>query len=373
MHRHLSILAWTLAGSFLSSPLAQAQDEVRFLNNKKQEERLQVTIQEETPAGISYKLSSGRKDKLRAKDILDITYQVPQGLRLEYRGIGGKEREAELPTTKAEKRVKLLQEAQKQYQDMIPKLGDAKFAQRHVQFKSADLLARLAADDPTQREAALEALTKFKIEHGEGWQLLACAKQIASLKELSGDTEAVKKIYEELAAKPELDKETRQEFGLLQARMLLRTSQTAAAKTKLTELAKDVSAGDSRSERLKVYLAACDATQGISKETEKQLTSIIAGPSENDIKALACNTLADAQLKAGKAEDAFWLYLYVDTLYPQDREEHAKALFQLAKLFEQVKKDPVRGQQCMERLATDKEFTGLELQKTAQKAKKAGP
>src|SRR5262249_32158932 len=206
--------------SFRAQPL-QAQDEVRFLNSKKQEERLQVTVKEETPAGIVYKLSSGRSDKLPARDIVDITYQVPQGLRLDYRGAGVKEREAEQPSTRPEKRVKLLQEAQKQYQDLIPKLSDVKFAQRHAQFKAAALLAKLAEEDASQREPAIEALSRFKAEHGDSWQLLTCAKLLALLKEKAGDTAGVKKIYEELAAKPELDKETRQEFGLLEARMLL--------------------------------------------------------------------------------------------------------------------------------------------------------
>jgi len=370
--RLLQVLAIATVVSLSCKP-AWAQDEIRFLSNKKQEERLQVTIKEESPAGIVYKLSSGRTEKLAASDIIDITYQVPQAFRLDYRGLGGKEREAEQPGIKPDKRLKLLQEAQKQYQELVPKLGDNKLAQRHAQFKSAVLLARLAEDDPTQGEAAAEALTKFKADHSDGWQLLACAKQLAMLKEHMGDTAAVKKLYEELAAKPELDKETRQEFGLLEARMLLRTNQTAAAKTKLQQLAKDLSAQDPRSVRLQVYLAACDASSGVSKETDKQLTAIIAGGSENDVKALACNTLADAQLKDGKPGEAFWLYLYVDVLYPQDREEHAKALYHLSKLFEQVKKDAARAQQCLERLASDKEFTGLELQKRAQKEKKPAP
>jgi hypothetical protein len=369
----LVIVSGLMTGLGFLTNAARAQDEVRFLNSKKQEERLQVTVKEENPAGIVYKLTSGRTDKLAARDIVDITYQVPQGLRLDYRGAGVKEREAEQPSTRAEKRVKLLQEAQKQYQDLIPKLSDIKFAQRHAQYKAAVLLAKLAEEDSAQREAAIEALSRFKAEHGDSWQLLTCAKLLALLKEKTGDTAGVKKIYEELAAKPELDKETRQEFGLLEARMLLRANQPSAAKTKLQELAKEIPAKDARQVRLQVYLAACDAAAGVSKETEKQLISIIDSGSDNDVKALACNTLADAQLKNGKPEEAFWLYLYVDMLYAQDREEHAKALYQLSKLFDQVKKDPTRAHQCLERLATDKEFAGLELQKTAQREKKTAP
>src|ERR1700730_2194113 len=126
MHKHASIYLVAASCTLLINLGARAQDEVRFLNGKKQEERLQVTVKEESPAGIVYKLSSGRTDKLATKDILDITYQVPQGLRLDYRGAGGKEREADQPATKPDKRTKLLQEAQKEYQELIPKLADVK-------------------------------------------------------------------------------------------------------------------------------------------------------------------------------------------------------------------------------------------------------
>src|SRR5260370_34850129 len=144
MYKRLLLMLAAATVVAISSKPACAQDEIRFLNNKNQQEGIQVTIKEESPAGIVYKLSSGRTEKLAARDIIDITYQVPQAFRLDYRGLGGKEREADQPGTKPDKRLKLLQEPQKQYQKLVPKLSDNKLAQRHAQFKSAVLLARLA-------------------------------------------------------------------------------------------------------------------------------------------------------------------------------------------------------------------------------------
>jgi hypothetical protein len=59
-------------------------------------------------------------------------------------------------------------------------------------------------------------------------------------------------------------------------------------------------------------------------------------------------------------------------LYNQDREEHAKALFELSKLFVQVKKDAARAERCLDRLINDKEFAGSTFQKLAAKERQKG-
>ena len=50
-------------------------------------------------------------------------------------------------------------------------------------------------------------------------------------------------------------------------------------------------------------------------------------------------------------------------------EEQGKALYQLATLFDKVKKDPIRGKECLERLR-DKRFAGTTAQKLLPAAKK---
>src|SRR5262249_24773075 len=132
--------------------------------------------------------------------------------------------------TKPEERARLRQEALDDYQALLPKLQDKKFAQRHVYFKIASLLARMAEEGPEQRDAAIEAVSKFQTERGDGWQMLASAKLVAGLREQAGDMAAVQKIYGDLANRGDLPKEVRDEFGLLEAGLLLHTNQAAAAK-----------------------------------------------------------------------------------------------------------------------------------------------
>jgi hypothetical protein len=82
------------------------------------------------------------------------------------------------------------------------------------------------------------------------------------------------------------------------------------------------------------------------------------------VRAAAHNLLGDYYLAKGQPEPAFWEYLYVDTLYTQDRDEHAKALYHLSTLFDKVKRDPARAKQCSERLK-DKQFAGTLYQRRA--------
>ena len=54
----------------------------------------------------------------------------------------------------------------------------------------------------------------------------------------------------------------------------------------------------------------------------------------------------------------------VDVLYSGDRFEHARALYNLARLFREYRKDADRADKCLEMLK-DKRFAGLEFQKKA--------
>jgi hypothetical protein len=361
------LAAGCLAGLVFVCP-AFAQDEIKFFNRKTQkEDSIKGTIEKETAQVIAFKLSTGRKDEVPSFDVLDVIYKPPGGLAIDYRKPFLKEDKAVAPTTKDDERKQLIKEALKDYADLVPKLTDQPFIKRNLEYRLARLLARAAEDEPGQLDAALEALARFRADYPDSWQFVPCSKLLATLRELSGNTAAAQKIYEDLAASEALPKDARQEFSLAEARLLIRANQHEAALKKLKDVAGDIAADDPRQARIQVYVTACNAAAGKIPDAEKQLTELIAGKADNDAKALACNALGDLHLRDGKAGDAFWDYLWVDVLYNQDREEHAKALFQLSKLFEQVKKDPTRAQQCLDRLVNEKEFTGSPYQKLAAK------
>ena len=155
-------------------------------------------------------------------------------------------------------------------------------------------------------------------------------------------------------------------------RYLLRKGKHAEAATKARAIQQGLAANDPQAVKLKVYLAACDIAAGKPDGAEKALRAVLESGADNDVKALARNTLGDYYRAQGQPDKAFWEYLWVEVHYNQDREEVSKALYYLAKLFAEVRKDPVRARECLERLSDEKQFGGLEYHRKALAEKSAG-
>jgi tetratricopeptide (TPR) repeat protein len=351
----------------LAAGPAVAQDEIRYYDRaKKKEDTAKGKITEESPAQIVYKLTS-RTEQVPAADVIDVTYEIRPANRPLYRSATNNDEKLDKPGTE-EELAKAFQESLKAYRELLAEFKDNPLAERHMRFRLARLLARRAEQDPAQAEPAVAEMSKFLKENPNGWQVGQAGKTLGRLQEDKGDVAAAQKTYEGLAARPELPKETRLEFEILSARALIHTNKHAAATEKLTKMAKDLPPGDPQAQKVQVYLAECQVAAKNYAEAEAKLKEVLAGSADNSVKGLAYNTLGDCYRENGKPEEALWQYLWVDVVYNQDRQEQAKALYYLAKLFDQVKNDPAKALQCRERLL--KEFAGADYQKRALKEEK---
>jgi hypothetical protein len=318
---------------------APAQDDIRYVDRATRKE-LPATgsVLEETPSRVVYKPGTGAGTKeVAASDVIDIAYDVPGAVRLPYGRARADERKATDPTAKEEERKRALTDAVKTYQEILPKLtGDRyKFALRHTHFKIARLQALLAEDDPTKTDTAVAVLASFKKDYPDGWQIGQAAKLLARLQLEKGDADAARKTYEDLAATPDLSKDARQEYELLAVDALIQTKKCALAEKKLQAMLKTLPTEGPQATRARVYLAECLGVSGKLPEAVSQLEEIIAETADKDLKAAAYNGLGDCYRLSGRPKEALWPYLWVDVIYHQDRQEHAKAMAQLAKLFEQ--------------------------------------
>jgi hypothetical protein len=346
---------------------AGAQDTVIYRNRSTgKEDRVVGTIEAESPRGITVKERKGAQT-VPAGDVRQVIYRLRNVSPLDFRAPFGKEARA-LQAGRAETRRTLLEEALKGFQDLDAQVRDAPPAHRYVQFKIAEVRARLAQEDPGQRDAAIAALTAYKNDFPAGWEITSALKLLAKLQEDRGDGAAAGKTYEELASVPDVPPELKQESEVLVARMLVRGGQYAEAQGKLERVRAALSENDSRREYVEVYLAQSRLAQGHPEKVEGELRTAIRGSSDPNLKAVAYNVLGDYYLRQKRPEDAFWQYLRVDTLYNQDREEAAKALFHLRTLFDTVKNDPVRAKACADRLR-GREFAGTAYQKRAEEGK----
>lgn len=345
------LLAATLLAFYLASLTVRAEDRVTFFDRaQKKEVDLTGTIQSESPGKIVLKTTSTATREVPAGDVIEVVYDIPPRLRPDYSAARNDERKLDTPG-KDDERKKGADEAAKGYQKLLKDLPADKYklANRHLQYKLARLTARLAEDDPAQLNAAIASLAKFRKDHADGWQVVPCARLLARLQTDKGEFDAALKTYTDLAALPDVGKETKQESELQIARALVRGKKYADAEKRLQDILKAVPADDPQALRARIHLAEAQAAAGKLDDAVKQLEDLIAKTTDPELKALAYNTLGDCYRTHNKPKDALWPYLYVDVLYHQDRREHARALEQLAKLFEELG-DTARAKQYKEKL-----------------------
>jgi tetratricopeptide (TPR) repeat protein len=366
MKRLLTPLLLSGLVGLAAGPAARADDEVRYYDRAtKKEVTATGTIQAEKPSSITLKGRTATKE-IPALDVLDVVYQVPALIRLDYKSAHNSE-SAAFTVTNTDDRKKALDSALKKYKDLLPKVTEEK-SKRHFEFTIGRLLARQAEDDPSLQDPAMEKLVDFKKKNAGGWQLSACCRLLARLQLEKKDYDAAEKTYQELAGTPDLSREIRQECDLSIAQVLVAAKKYPDAEKKLQDLAKAVPADDPQASRVQAALAECLAATGKIDQAVPMLEGIIRQATDPDLKALAYNTLGDCYQLAKKPEDALWAYLWVDVLYHQNKKEHAKALYHLYKLFKERQDDP-KAKQCREKLEKDKQFAGLEYQRLLEAEK----
>lgn len=352
--------------------LARAQDVVSYFDRvAKKDQEYKGTIEEETSAGIKIKVKAGKDTESKfvpAASISRVFYQHRDVTLVEYRQAFGKEERARTETGKT--REKFLAEALERYTKLEQLLRGNPNPRRYFQFKIAEVTALQAQSDPAKAEQAIKLLTDFKTAHANGWQITEALKMLAKLLENSGKLDDARKTYEELADLPDIPAGVKLESGILVGRLLLRGGKYVDAEKRLRKLSSTLSAGDAQAPFVKAYLAESRIGQNSLATVQKDLEEVIKGTGDAQLRGLAYNLLGDYYTRKGQPEEAFWQYLRVDALYNEDVEEHAKALYRLASLFDKVKKDPIRGKECAARLM-DSRFAGTAYQqKLARESKK---
>src|SRR5262249_12356937 len=110
----------------------------------------------------------------------------------------------------------------------------------------------------------------------------------------------------------------------------------------IAELDRLISTYPKGSERLRsAQLAKAESLAGMERfsEAEKRVGEIIqANPAEDAMaQAPAYNTLGDCLRAANRPKEALIAYLHTDLLYSKDKEQHPRALREIAALFRQLK------------------------------------
>lgn len=280
-------------------------------------------------------------------------------------------------TLTPEARMKQYVEALPLLEKLIPLVTEKVRAKRHVRYRHALLLTKMAGQDPTQYVAkATEALTQFAQDKDNmaGWQIAPVLTMLAALQEDTNVEPAeIQKTYDQLAAVPGVSEQVRVESLIKAAGILLKTEDTkkfAEARKRLQDLQTKLGEESPFKAKVQVYLAQCVVLGDDKNDAEKavqQLRALLTTTDDKSLKALTHNTLGDYYRKLKQNDDAFWEYLRVDTMYTEDRAEHARAMYHLIQLFREEKKNADRSDAYLEDLTKNPRFAGLEYTKKALK------
>jgi hypothetical protein len=329
---------------------AAAQEEIKILDHlTKKESVVKGVIDSESPEGIKIKVGNDVK-LIPAADIKHVLYKLSSVKGYEYNAPFTAEAKALEPATKSGEKSKRLAEARGQFEALVPKLAENPNAARFMQFKVLQIAVIQAKDDPTQIEPTINLLKAFKKEHDKSWEIVPALKLLAQMQEDKGDIAEARQTYLDLTKIPSLPKEMKQEADLLVAQLSLRSGKFDDAEKILDGLRTSLPATDPQRPFALLYLAQTHLSLNKLNDVEANLKTVLASSIEPAVKCLAHNTLGDYYRKKNMNEEAFWEYLRVDALYPQDRNEHAKALYYLWKLFAEVKKDKVKSQEYLDKL-----------------------
>ncbi len=328
-------------------------------------------VKNEDVKGIT--LQKGKATELvPAADILDVHYEdvKPAALRLaggEYKVAKDKDKEADTATDPVKQKAALTA-AIKNYEGTLVKMEPHKYAARAIHYRIAMLLLKQAQIDKAPATAAVAKLQKYKDAYPNSWEINHVMPLIAQTQIDAGDYKGAEETFAEMAGMDTLPADVKLNAELMTIQVAIRGGNVVRAQNKLEALEKRAAGNPKLASRVKMVKAEVLVGQNKLKEAVPLLQQVVKENNDKEVKAMAHNTLGECLYKGGQYSEAMWEFLWVDAVFNQDRQQHAKALYYLWLTFEQLN-NAERAQECREMLLSP-QFTGTQWQQPGMK--KAG-
>ncbi|NBO91935.1 MAG: hypothetical protein EBV06_06435 [Planctomycetia bacterium] len=308
-------------------------------------------IEEESPAGIKIKVREGKTDKtvtIPSSTIQRVYYFTPEVGSIDFNS--GFVTEANWEKASGKKKAELLSTALTKYAAVERQLTGRGEARRFIQYRIAMLTVRAAKEDPAKTEEGIKLLKDYTATNRTSWQIVPALTTLATLLEEAGRVDEARAAYESLTTLSDVPPALVRQGQLFVGKLALRAGKWADAQKQLEKLASTLSGADPEKPFVEAYMAESKIGLGQLEGADKSLAEVLKVSSDAKLRGLVHNLLGDWNEKKGQLDDAFWHYLRVDALYNEEPEEHARALFRLADLYDKVKKDPIRARDCVRRL-----------------------
>jgi tetratricopeptide (TPR) repeat protein len=207
---------------------------------------------------------------------------------------------------------------------------------QEVAFLDAFSRAKLALQGSGEVKAAGSKLIGFTRQYPNSYHFFEASEVIGDLLVALGAHGQAETYYQRLAKAPWPDYKMRAGVAIGKARLAQGKYQEAA---KAFEAVLSMSAGTPAAKQQHLAAKLGKAEVLVQTDQSEQAATILqdiiknAAPENIDLHAGAYNTLGTAHRKAGRTKDALLAFLHVDTLFFQNGDAHARALANLAELW----------------------------------------
>jgi tetratricopeptide (TPR) repeat protein len=219
--------------------------------------------------------------------------------------------------------------------------------QQAAKFKQAEVTADLALADPGKMAEAVGLLDGFVKANATSRLAAPALEALTRLYLQKGDFVQADKAIADLAKLPR----SADRAAVLRARLSARKGDHDRAIEELDKLIQSSPDGSPRQREAKLAKAESLAALKKFSEAEAEVRGVIkALPAEDaPAQSAAYNTLGDCLRAAGRPKDALLAYLHTDVLYAKDKEQHPRALAQIARLWRELRRDD-RADEVLQRL-----------------------
>ncbi|WP_417732416.1 tetratricopeptide repeat protein [Rosistilla oblonga] len=260
----------------------------------------------------------------------------------EIRRLGFKEDPAELKQARSRVASGDYQAAMDELKKINPASVTRPIILLDLQFYLALCEGKLALSSGGDKGSAASAMLAFVRKASKSHHFFAAAEMLGDLAVALGKYPEAIKYYGAISAQAPWP-EYKMHAVMLEARALMAQKDFANAEKKFASLANaTASTAETKRQQLlaQVGVARCQAETQSPEAAIAAIQKLVADNDESDAELFgrAYNALGACYLKANKPKEALMAYLHVDVLFYAQPEIHAEALYQLSKLWEQVKK-----------------------------------
>ena len=291
------------------------------------------TVISESPAKVEVKLGN-TVTTIPTNEVVSVTYDNDP---------------ASLEQAKVKEAANALAEAADLYKKAAAEASAKPFIAEDAAFGQVRVTTEMALTDPSRAAEAIALLESFSRGYKNGRHIGPALESLARLQLARENYAGVDQTLAQLAKLPGGDERA----STFRIKVLTRKGSLDQA---LAELDKVIAtAADGSARKRDAQLARAETLVALKKypEAEALLKGLIqaAGAEDAATQATAHNALGDCLRAAGRPKEALYAYLHTDLLFGKEKEEHARALAQIAQLWRDPQLNrPDRAEEVLERL-----------------------